>query len=174
MFESVGFFAADCRIVCPAGKRFRLVDRCTAYAPYMVGFRQHVTAHEIDEKSFRLLYALIGVMTLAQADRYPVMADNSRVFHCELVRFSFDLRPGNRRRFGIERQRIPEIFLVRFHYIGLNGVFLDSRACSDISMAWGRQVLHGTGHDLPVYDREVIRRCRRSHDDRPITFGYGV
>ena len=115
MFESVGFFAADCRIVCPAG---------TAYAPYMVGFRQHVTAHEIDEKSFRLLYALIGVMTLAQADRYPVMADNSRVFHCELVRFSFDLRPGNRRRFGIERQRIPEIFLVRFHYIGLNGVLL--------------------------------------------------
>lgn len=119
----------------------------------MVGFRQHVTAHEIDEKSFRLLYALIGVMTLAQADRYPVMADNSRVSRCELIRFSFDLRPGNRRRFGIERQRIPEIFLIRFHYIGLNGVFLDSRACSDISVAWGRQVLHGTGHDLPVYDR---------------------
>lgn len=103
----------------------------------MVGFRQHVTAHEIDEKSFRLLYALTGVMTLAQADRYPVMADNSRVSRCELIRFSFDLRPGNRRRFGIERQRIPEIFLVRFHCIGLNGVFLDSRACSHISVAWG-------------------------------------
>lgn len=155
MFESVGFFWRRTVGLCvrQANASDLSVDRRTAYAPYMVGFRQHVTAHEIDEKSFRLLYALIGVMTLAQADRYPVMADNSRVSRCELIRFSFDLRPGNRRRFGIERQRIPEIFLVRFHCIGLNGVFLDSRACSDISVAWGEQVLHGTGHDWPVYDR---------------------
>ena len=32
--------------------------------------------------------------------------------------------PDNRHRLGIERQQISEIFLVRFHYIGLNGVLL--------------------------------------------------
>jgi len=148
----------------------------------MVGFRQHVTAHEIDEKSFRLLYALIGVTTLAQADRYPVMADNSRVFHCELVRFSFDLRPGNRRRFGVERQRIPEIFLVRFHCIGLNGVFLDSRACSGISMAWNVVCLAWARCSFPAVSCGEARGCVaelfagvcRSNGGRPITFGYGV
>ena len=64
MFESVGFFWRRTVGLC-VRQANRLVDRRTAYAPYMVDFRQHVTAHEIDEKSFRLLYALIGVMTLA-------------------------------------------------------------------------------------------------------------
>lgn len=155
MFESAGFSGgglSDC-----VSGRPTLPTCLSTVAPLTLptwsAFGSMSRLTRLTKSLFALLYALIGVMTLAQADRYPVMADNSRVSRCELIRFSFDLRPGNRRRFGIERQRIPEIFLVRFHCIGLNGVFLDSRACSDISVAWGEQVLHGTGHDWPVYDR---------------------